>query len=431
MLVAVFTTFAASRREPLVETVERIHAAFVAAGLGEPTVRFTASDPPGSVEASIVQEVAGITRVSSIGRVLKRWPQLERFARVVGSPVGAGAKTRVMSNLAATGALEPIDFAILEEIARGVPRAFPFHGIALHFSAAGFSEGPELPPSPAPKTLSALMRAGVDIGAGHPVTAGISVNDSWWVNGRQRSLAALRVVEADPSAKKLPPPPPAVASLFAAVGKVRKTIQLPLVIAPAGAEPASVAPGGVVGSETGEAIRAVVRAHRAKLPELLERLPHDLPHAVEETPPATSTGMPSSGPKKPELVRAFAPMGYTCRGDSGTFTLQRRTPGNLTVKLQIDVGTWSNSIMAFMQVIGLMDGKGFKATLGLPVSRRAARGLVGDVEHIGQFPIGGPERWRQIVDNLAALVAALDRSFVPEVEAISGPSPEWFRPEST
>jgi hypothetical protein len=39
----------------------------------------------------------------------------------------------------------------------------------------------------------------------------------------------------------------------------------------------------------------------------------------------------------------------------------------------------------------------------------------------GQFPIGSPERWRQIVDNLAALVAALDRSFVPEIEAISGP----------
>ena len=40
------------------------------------------------------------------------------------------------------------------------------------------------------------------------------------------------------------------------------------------------------------------------------------------------------------------------------------------------------------------------------------------------------DRWRQIVDNLAALVATLDRSFVPEIEAISGASPEWFRPET-
>ena len=56
--------------------------------------------------------------------------------------------------------------------------------------------------------------------------------------------------------------------------------------------------------------------------------------------------------------------------------------------------------------------------------------MVRGQELFGQFPIGGPERWRQIVENLAALVAELDRSFVPEIEAIAGPSPEWFRPET-
>jgi hypothetical protein len=61
---------------------------------------------------------------------------------------------------------------------------------------------------------------------------------------------------------------------------------------------------------------------------------------------------------------------------------------------------------------------GFKATLILPVARRAAG---------GQYPIGGPDRWRQIVDNLAALTVELDRSFVP---AISGPAPAWYRPET-
>ena len=59
MLIAVFTTFAASRKEPLVDTVERIHAGFVTAGFGEPTIRFTMSDPPGSAELSAVQAVMG------------------------------------------------------------------------------------------------------------------------------------------------------------------------------------------------------------------------------------------------------------------------------------------------------------------------------------------------------------------------------------
>ncbi len=433
MHVAVFTTFAASRKEPLADTIERIHAAFVAAGFGEPSVRFTLADAPGSVQASVVAAVAGIKRVSSVQRVLKRWPQLERFARAVGAAAGGGAATRVISNLTQSGTVEPVDFAILREIARGVPKSFPFHGVTLHFSAPGFSEGPELPASPDRQTLSMLMRAGVDIGAGHPTSAGIGVQDSWWVNGRQRSLAALRVVEADPSAKKLPAPPAMVAAVFAACGKVRKTIQLPLVIAPAASQPESAAARGVAASEIGEAIRSVVRAYRARMADLVDTLPHDLPQHEEGAtipPGAPAAGPATSGPKKPELVRAFTPMGYDCRGESGTFTLRRRTPGNLTVKLQFDVGTWSNSITAFMQVQGLVDGQGFKATLSLPVSRRALRAVVNGVELTSQFPIGGPDRWRQIVDNLAALVAALDRSFVPEIEAASGPAPEWFRPET-
>ena len=36
------------------------------------------------------------------------------------------------------------------------------------------------------------------------------------------------------------------------------------------------------------------------------------------------------------------------------------------------------------------------------------------------YKIGGPEHWQQLVDNLAALVAELDRSLVPAIEAITG-----------
>jgi hypothetical protein len=48
----------------------------------------------------------------------------------------------------------------------------------------------------------------------------------------------------------------------------------------------------------------------------------------------------------------------------------------------------------------------------------------------GQYPIGDAARWAQIVENLAALVAELDRTFVPAIEAAAGPSPEWYHPES-
>lgn len=71
---------------------------------------------------------------------------------------------------------------------------------------------------------------------------------------------------------------------------------------------------------------AVVSEYRARLAELIDRaaLPHDLPPALEAM---RDTGLgETTGPKNPVLVRAFKPMGYDCRGDSGTFTLRRRTP---------------------------------------------------------------------------------------------------------
>jgi hypothetical protein len=67
-------------------------------------------------------------------------------------------------------------------------------------------------------------------------------------------------------------------------------------------------------------------------------------------------------------------------------------------------------------------GLGFTARLPLPVSKRAIGG--------GQYKIGDADHWQKLVENLAALVAEFDRSFVPLVEAASGPSPEWYKPAS-
>jgi hypothetical protein len=222
------------------------------------------------------------------------------------------------------------------------------------------------------------------------------------------------IVYADPASKKLPPPPEPVAAVLAACGKAKSTMQVQLAMgSPSTTSPPAPAPS----SDNVRAVSDVVRDYRTRLLEIMDRaaLPHELPPAIEvlTTTPLGDT----TGPKKPVLVRAFKPLGYDCRGGTGTFTLRRRTPGHLTVEIDLDVGTWSRSLTAGFKVHGL----GFTARLPLPVSKRAGG---------GQYPIGGAERWQQIVDNLAALVAELDRSFVPAVEAASGPSPEWYTPES-
>jgi hypothetical protein len=389
MHLAMLTTFVASKKEPLADVLERIHAAFIAADFGEPHVQFVLADSRG---------------VSSVDRVLKRFPSLERFTQSLQPTPGVEA-VKAISNRANPGTpAETIDFAILLEIARGVPRSFPFHSVGIQFSVPAFSEGAFSDGAAVPAMLVSQMPA-----------PGISVGDRWWVNGRMRSVSALVVVDADPAAKKLPPLPDSIAAVLAACGKVKKRVQFPLVATTAQQRPTidTAAP------EIAASIRAVVADYRSRIAEVVEsaKLPHDLPPNQE----AFTHGV-TAGPKKPELLRAFTPMGYDCRGESGTFTLRRRTPGNLTAELMLDVGSWSNMALAIFRVLGMVNGAGFKATLFLPVSRRAAVG--------GQYPMGGPERFRQIVDNLAALVAELDRTFVPAIEVVSGPAPDWYKPES-
>jgi hypothetical protein len=281
MHLAMLTTFAASKREPLADVLERVHAAIIAADFGELHVQFVLADSRG---------------VSSVDRVLKRFPGLERFTKSL-QPTPAVAAVKAISNRASPGtSAETIDFAILLEIARGVPRSFPFHSIGIQFPIPAFSDGAELTAEFPPTLVNQMSMPG------------ISVGDRWWVNGRLRSVSALFIVDADPAAKKLPPLPDSIAAVLAACGKVKKTVQVPLVSAPAQQRPTidTAAP------EIAASIRTAVRDYRSRIAEIVEsaQLPHDLPPNQE----AFTTGV-TAGPKKPELERAFTPMGYDCRGD--------------------------------------------------------------------------------------------------------------------
>jgi hypothetical protein len=375
MRIALHTPFAASKKEPLAETAGRVRRAFLDAGLGEPQIRFTLMD------------TSGARNVSAIDRVLKRHPEMERFLghrQLFGQAPGV----RALSNVA-TG--EAVEYSTLAAIASGVPRSYPFGSAALHFYAPDFGE-----------RLIGLPAMGNSL-------PGVVITDNWWISGRQRALSVYTVVEAEETDKKLPPNPAAVDAVMKACGKARKTVQVPILAQSGGGLTVSIPPANQ------EAVKAVVADYRARIKDVVAAagLPHSLPPAAEIR--MQNVGV-TAGPRKPALVVAFKPMGYDCTGGTGVFRLTRRTGGNHTVELYLDVGTWSHSVTAIFMV----QGAGFKASLGIPVA----------VEGYGQYPIGDAAQWQKIVENLAVMVQELDRTFVPAIEAAAGPSPAWYQPPS-
>lgn len=372
MRVATLTTFASSKKEPLAEMMDRVRQAFLHVGLGEPVIRFTL------VGNSVTKGL------SSIDRVLKRHPEMERFLTNVALIPGT-SESRIISN-AATG--EPAEYATLQTITAGVPRSYPFGGVMLHFHAPEFGE-----------RLIGLPRFGNSL-------PGVWMIDNKWATGRHRALSVYTVVDAQFTDKKLPPNPAAVDALIKACGKITRTEQVPI-RGPSGAIEPSISPANA------EAVKAIVADYRARFIEIVERagLPHSLPPVAESR--AENLGV-LAGPRKPALEVAFKPMGYSCRGGSGQFHLTRRTAGNLTVELHLDVGTWSHSVSAIFMV----HGAGFKATMPVPL----ASGIT------AQYPIGDAAQWQKIVENLAAMVRFLDRTFVSEIEQAAGPSPAWYKP---
>ena len=382
MQVALLTEFTVTKKEPLAVLLERIHAAFLASGLGEPSMLFTFSDSP----------VAGR---STIDRLLKKYPDFARFTGERSGIPNVPPIRQVSNRPDSPGAGQSVPFATLLDVAAGVPKSLPFHGVSIHFHSPAF--GIQFP-------LPHLA----------PIDPGVMVTDSWWVNGRDRGMRALTSVDADPAGNTLPPLPERVAAVLAACGKIKRTVQVPLA---AGDAPTAPPQFARLSPEVAQAVSEVVQNYKARLAEVVERAapPHDLPPALEAL--QTISVAATTGPKKPVLVRAFKPMGYDCQAGRGTFTLRRRTAGNLTVEISLDVGTWSKSLHGSFAVKGV----GFSARLRLPVSKRALEGM--------QYRIGDAAHWQQLVDNMVAIVAELDRTFVPAIEAASGPAPEWFTPE--
>jgi hypothetical protein len=188
MRVALLNTFAASRKVSLADMMDRVHQAFLDSGSGEPVIRFNFGDGP------IARGVSGVVRV------LKRHPELERFVTSLAPMPGIPGARRISNGPMSPAAGKALAYRTLQTIAAGAPRSFPFHSIVLHFHLPEFGDF-------VPTHLNSAE-----------MMAGILLSDSWWVNGRNRSLSACTIVQVESASKKVPSPSGPVAAILAACG---------------------------------------------------------------------------------------------------------------------------------------------------------------------------------------------------------------------
>ena len=256
---------------------------------------------------------------SPIDRVLKRHPEMKRFETFTALIPGT-SETRLLSN-AATG--EPAEYSTLQAILAGVPRSYPFGAVVMHFHAPVFGE-----------RLIGLPKFGHSL-------PGVMVTDNRWVTGRHRALSVYTVVEADEGTRN------------SAQSGARRCRDQGLRESEANRSRwGSWQPDWAVriGGFHPARERGSGKGHRRRLPRALKEVVAAGRLTAQFTAGRGNSALRmlgvTAGPRKPALEAAFKPMGYGCRGGSGEFHLTRRTSGNLTVELYLDVGTWSHSVSA-------------------------------------------------------------------------------------
>jgi hypothetical protein len=407
MYAAIFTEIKADWREPYADLVERIQNACERGEMLRPKLGFYLSDSP-------------LAKFSSVERVVKRHPELSIFVRDETGPNGAATST-LTSFAMAIESMESLRPAVLKSIVSGIPKAYPFWEATFEFFPRSGASSILLSPyestrspvqlgqfaSRVPLALSRSVRQ-----KGTLFAPSLFVSDSWGRSHRNRSAIAITVQDIKLTENARKHSQESLRSISSVCGKLLKPTIIPLLRLETPAEFETARP-------TEQYLKVVadliddIEGNKERLVRQA-KLPHDLPSAImarKDTPAVLS-----SGAKRPDLISVFRPLGYSCKGGRGEFWLRKRTAKGLVLELYLDVGTWSDSLTAVYHVFGL----GFRASLRLPLSMQELS--------CRQYPIGDLTRWRQLVENLAALVIELEQTLIPTFDAISEPLPTWFEP---
>jgi hypothetical protein len=361
-----------TKKDSAGELVARIADALEGFGLGDVPVQLFCDEHSGRKRSAVLAAVNKIPALAPL-----QMP-----------PGNQGRKYR-LSNLDTTWrdcvrptAREVVTQASARALAAGVARSFPFNYAHFHFTPIPLLalDGPVPDPSERREIL-----AWQDC-----LAPGIYLGTQWWVSGRMGALMAVVHRPAPPlDAKKIPPLTGAPRELLNALGKPQRVESRLWLTA---AENQSIA------------------AQRARAMEI------DTPHPLVPEQVPKHEGPEGAGSLKNAISDALRPLGYRYRSKisgSGSGCLSRRTGNHHEIVVEYDWGPNSREVVASLNVCGAW----FREVARLHVA----------APNLFHACVMCPEAVAAVARNLAVSVAALETEWVPQVEAIYGPGPAWYK----
>jgi hypothetical protein len=274
----------------------------------------------------------------------------------------------------------------LLEIARGIPRRFPFGTATFAWQdVAALDFTPELPQ---PDNTAANLYARL---AGRIGMAGITLVSTWAVPKRSLDLTAAVRLNSDTAAGKRPEFPQNTRSLLDAIGK-RKT------------DDVFAVPDSGETHEVKAALSDVDDAFKRGRALLVQRLPA-LPLKPLELRARDVASFDSPGSVKEPLAHVLAELGYALArgGGSGTMLFAKRTPEGHELRVSVDRGTWANHFAGRFEI----RSERWVRSMSIPLAA-------------GDFPgqaynLIDERQIQSLCRNLATVVAEIERVVYPRV----------------
>lgn len=350
-----------------------------------------------------------------LDRMVKEFPLLDQFrSSDASSLMTPGARLTNLALDADSNRLKPPMRATdelldgLANVCRGVPRRFPVQHLSIIFAELQWGDGwlsvvPEqyvVSNDRMPPMFAAMQR----------FTSSITYSNMWWVSGRKQSLD-IKLVGAPLSENANAPAVPARA--LELVGRFAKINSKSFTLLPLNPS-AHFAPETTPFSE--EKVRECASLTASAKTALAERIANQqLPFALaanlqEQIAAARETGVP----KKEILAKALKPLGYKHSGKlggQGVIGFEKTTKNHTRLTLEFDFGTWLPRFdVPTLQIAGASWGQ----LINVPFC-----------EGIGSFAIVTRTDFEQAAANVASQLEELERSYIPALESLMGPSPAW------